>query len=508
MTVWGEVGTSDRHPFLRTGLPAGAASQYAVGEMPSSRSYDAVVVGAGPNGLSAAIVLAQAGKSVLVVEAKETVGGGMRSAELTLPGFVHDVCSTAYPLGAGSPFFNSLPLAEHGLEWVHPTAPVTHPLDDGTTAVLYRSVSETADGLDSDVEGYRRLMGPLVADWSGTVEHLLSPFRRVPAHPLAMACFGLTGIRSVESVARNKFRGKMARALFAGIGAHSMLPLDRPATAAVGLVLGIAGHAVGWPFARGGAQSIARALSSYLESIGGEIVTDWQIESLDDLPESRAVLCDVSPAQFLKIAGGRLKGRYRRRLESYRYGVGVYKIDFALDGPIPWKTPETAWGGTVHVGGTLEEIAEAEAAVWAGKVPERPFLLVAQPSLFDDTRAPEGKHTVWAYTHVPHGSTFDATARIEAQIERFAPGFRDRILAKHDMTPAALQAYNANYIGGDINGGVQDVRQTFARPVLRWNPYSTPVKGLYLCSASTPPGGGVHGMCGYHAARSALKDVF
>ena len=476
--------------------------------MPSSTSYDAVVVGAGPNGLSAAIVLAQAGKSVLVVEAKDTVGGGMRSAELTLPGFVHDVCSTAYPLGAGSPFFNSLPLADHGLEWVHPATPVTHPFDDGTTAVLYRSVTETADGLASDAEAYRKLMVPLVTGWDRTVDYLLSPFREMPPHPLAMARFGLTGIRSVQSVAQSRFESETARALFAGIGAHSMLPLDRPSTAAVGLVLSIAGHAVGWPFARGGAQSIARALASYLESLGGEIVTNRQIESLDELPDSRAVLCDVSPAQLLEIAGDRLGGRYRRRLESYRYGVGVYKIDFALDGPIPWKAPETAWGGTVHVGGTLAEVAEAESAVWSGKVPERPFLLVAQPSLFDDTRAPEGKHTVWAYTHVPRGSTFDTTDRIETQIERFAPGFRDRILAKRVMSPAGLEAYNPNYVGGDINGGVQDFGQTFARPMLRWDPYSTPVAGLYLCSASTPPGGGVHGMCGYHAARSALREVF
>ena len=476
--------------------------------MPSSNSYDAVVIGAGPNGLSAAIVLAQAGRSVLVVEGKETVGGGMRSAELTLPGFVHDVCSTAYPLGAGSPFFSSLPLAEHGLEWVHPIAPVTHPLEDGATAVLHRSVTKTADGLDSDVEAYGKLMGPLVAGWDESIEYLLSPFRGTPRHPLAMMRFGLSGLRSVESVANSRFVGEKARALFAGIGAHSMLPLDSSSTAAVGLVLSLAGHAVGWPFARGGAQSIARALGSYLESLGGEIVTNWQIESLDELPESRAVLCDVSPAQLLGIAGDRLDGRYRRRLESYRYGVGVFKIDFALDGPIPWKSTQTALGGTVHVGGTLEEIADAEATVWEGRVPERPFLLVAQPSLFDDSRAPDGRHTAWAYTHVPSGSTFDATDRMEAQIERFAPGFRERILAKHVMNPGALQDYNANYIGGDINGGVQDSRQTFARPILRWNPYSTPVKGLYVCSASTPPGGGVHGMCGYHAARSALRDIF
>ena len=476
--------------------------------MPSSTSYDAVVIGAGPNGLSAAIVLAQTGKSVLVVEAKDTVGGGVRSAELTLPGFVHDVCSTAYPLGAGSPFFKTLPLAEHGLEWVHPVAPVTHPLDDGTAAALNRSVSDTADGLDADAAAYRKLMGPLVAGWDRSVDYLLSPFRRMPPHPISMARFGLTGIRSVESVARGRFEGERARALFAGIGAHSMLPLDRPSTAAVGLVLGMAGHAVGWPFARGGAQSIARALASYLRSLGGEIVTNRRIESLDELPDSRAVLCDISPAQLLEIAGDRLDGRYRRRLESFRYGVGVHKVDFALDGPVPWKAPETAWGGTVHVGGTLDEIAEAEATVWEGKVPERPFVLVAQPSLFDDSRAPSGQYTVWAYTHVPSGSTFDATDRVEAQIERFAPGFRDRILGRHVMTPASLQEYNANYVGGDINGGAQDFRQTFARPMLRWDPYSTAVKGLYLCSASTPPGGGVHGMCGYHAARSALRDVF
>ena len=479
--------------------------------MPSSTSYDAVVVGAGPNGLSAAIVLAQAGKSVLVVEAKETVGGGMRSAELTLPGFVHDVCSTAYPLGAGSPFFNSLPLAEHGLEWVHPTAPVTHPLDDGTTAVLYRSVSETADGLASDAEAYRKLMGPLTVDWHGTVEHLLSPFRRVPAYPLAMARFGLTGIRSVQSVALEAgLEAKMARALFAGIGAHSMLPLDRPATAAVGLVLGIAGHTVGWPFARGGAQSIARALASYLESIGGEIVTDWQIESLDDLPESRAVLCDIPPAQLLEIAGDRLKGSYRRRLVAFRYGVGVFKIDFALDGPIPWKTPETAWGGTVHVGGNVRmRWPRQRRAYGRAKFPERPFLLVAQPSLFDGSRAPDGKHTVWAYTHVPHGSTFDATDRIEAQVERFAPGFRDRILAKHVMTPAGLQEYNANYIGGDINGGVQDFRQTFAQAHCFAG--TRTLRRSRVCTCAPLPRRRVEAFtacCGYHAARSALRQVF
>jgi phytoene dehydrogenase-like protein len=467
-----------------------------------------VVVGAGPNGLSAAIVLARTGKSVLVVEAKDTVGGGARSDELTLPGFVHDICSTAYPLGAGSPFFKSLPLEQHGLEWVHPTVPLAHPLDDGTAVVLSRSLDETAAGLGADAKAYRKLMGPLVEGWNDMVVDLLSPFRRPPRHPFAMMRFGLTGMRSVRSVAMKKFDGERARALFAGIGGHSMQPLERSFTAAFGLVLGTAGHAVGWPFARGGAHSITLALASYFESLGGEILTNTPVESIDDLPTSRAVLCDVTPAQMLKIAEQKLRGGYRRGLEKYRYGVGVFKIDFALDGPIPWTAPEAGKGGTVHVGGRIEDVAEAEAAIWNNKHPEKPFVLVAQPSLFDDSRAPEGKHTAWAYSHVPNGTTFDMTDRIEAQIERFAPGFRDLILAKHVRPPLALQEYNANYVGGDINGGVQDFGQLFTRPMLRWNPYSTPVKGLYMCSSSTPPGGGVHGMCGYHAGRSALRDVF
>jgi len=476
--------------------------------MPASSSYDAVVVGAGPNGLSAAIVLAQAGKSVLVVEAKDTVGGGARSAELTLPGFIHDVCSTAYPLGAGSPFLQTLPLEQHGLEWVHPTAPLTHPLDDGTAVVLSQSVDETAAGLSGDAKAYGKLMRPLVKDWDNMVGDLLSPMRRPPRHPFAMTRFGLAGMRSARSLAQSRFDGDRALALFAGVAGHSMLPLHKKFTAAFGLVLGVAGHAVGWPFARGGAHAVTLALASYLESLGGEIMTNMPIESIDDLPSSRAVLCDVTPAQMLKIAGQKLRGGYRRGLEKYRYGVGVYKIDYALDGPIPWKAPEAALGGTVHVGGTLDEISEAEAAIWQNNHPEKPFVLVAQPSLFDDSRAPEGKHTAWVYSHVPHGTTFDMTDRIEAQIERFAPGFRDLVLGKHVMPPLALQDYNANYIGGDINGGVQDFGQLFTRPMLRWNPYSTSAKGLYMCSSSTPPGGGVHGMCGYHAARSALRDMF
>lgn len=471
-------------------------------------SYDAVVVGAGPNGLSAAIVLARAGKSVLVVEANDTVGGGARSAELTLPGFVHDVCSTAYPLGAGSPFFNSLPLREHGLEWVHPPAPLAHPLDGGRSVMLYPSISETASGLGVDGEAYRKLMGPLVSDWDRSAGYLLSSLRGRPAHPLAIARFGLRAMRSVRSIAQSRFAGECARALFAGVGAHSMLPLHRRFTAAVALLLCMSGHTVGWPFARGGAQSISDALASYLQTIGGEIATNWTVESIDDLPQSRVVLCDVTPSQLIEIAGRRLQGRYRRRLQAYRYGVGVFKVDYALDGPVPWRSTSVGLAGTIHVGGTMDEIAKAESDIWAGKHPEKPFVLVAQPSLFDDSRAPPGKHTIWVYSHVPSGSMVDMTGRIEEQIERFAPGFRDRILARRVMNSAALQQYNANYVGGDINGGTQDVGQIFARPVLRWNPYSTPGRGLYLCSSSTPPGGGVHGMCGYHAARSALREAF
>lgn len=471
-------------------------------------SYDAVVVGAGPNGLSAAIVLARAGKSVLVVEANDTVGGGARSADLTLPGFVHDVCSTAYPLGAGSPFFNSLPLREHGLEWVHPPAPLAHPLDGGRSVMLYPSISETASGMGVDGEAYRKLMEPLASDWDRSSGYLLSPLRGRPAHPLAIARFGLKAMRSVRSIAQSGFKGEGARALFAGVGAHSMLPLHRRFTAAVALLLCMSGHTVGWPFARGGAQSISDALASYLQTIGGEIATNWTVESIDDLPQSRVVLCDVTPSQLIEIAGRRLQGRYRRRLQAYRYGVGVFKVDYALDGPVPWRSTIVGLAGTIHVGGTMDEIAKAESDIWAGKHPEKPFVLVAQPSLFDDSRAPPGKHTIWAYSHVPSGSTVDVTGRIEEQIERFAPGFRDRILARRVMNSAALQQYNANYVGGDINGGTQDVGQIFARPVLRWNPYSTPVRGLYLCSSSTPPGGGVHGMCGYHAARSALREAF
>lgn len=466
--------------------------------------YDAVIVGAGPNGLAAAITLARAGRSVLVVEGKETVGGGTRSCELTLPGFVHDICSTIHPLGVASPFFRDLPLADYGLAWVFPPAALAHPLDDGTAILVERSVAATAAQLGPDAGAYRRLLGALAADWRHVLAEMLGPLR-FPRHPLSMVRFGLPALLPAASLARTLFRGERARALFAGMAAHAIMPLEWPATAAFGLMLGTLAHAVGWPLARGGSQTIADALAAHLRRLGGEIVTSRPISALSDLPPAAAVLFDVTPRQLEQIAGDRLPDAYRRKLRGYRYGPGVFKVDYALDGPAPWQAAACLQAGTVHLGGTLDEIAVAEAAIWRGEHPERPYVLFVQQTPFDPTRAPAGQHTAWAYCHVPHGSTMDMTARIEAQIERFAPGFRDRILARSTCHAAAMEAYNPNYIGGDINGGVQDLRQLFTRPVARLDPYTTPVKGLYLCSSSTPPGGGVHGMCGYWAAQSALR---
>jgi phytoene dehydrogenase-like protein len=475
--------------------------------MPNHYSYDAIVVGAGPNGLSAAITLARAGCSVLVLEAQEAIGGGTRSAELTLPGFVHDICSAIQPLGLASPAFRTLPLAEHGLEWIHPPAPLAHPFDDGTAAILERSIEATGETLGSDAAAYRRLMEPLVADWNKLEGTLLGPLQ-VPRHPLALARFGLYAPWPASSFAKRLFKGEHARGMFAGLAAHSIMALDKPVTTAFGLVLGLLGHAVGWPIPRGGSQKIADALASYLRSLGGEIRTETRVESIEELPPARAILFDVTPRQLLRIAGHRLPKGYQRRLAFYRYGPGVFKVDIALNGPIPWRAAECTRAGTVHLGSSLAEIVASERAMWRGEPPEKPYVLVAQQSLFDSTRAPEGKHTVWAYCHVPHGSTFDMTERIEAQIERFAPSFRDRILARHVMTPAALEQHNANYIGGDINGGVQDIWQLFTRPTTRLVPYATPAEGIYICSSSTPPGGGVHGMCGYFAALAALRQTF
>lgn len=473
--------------------------------MNDKRSWDAIIIGSGPNGLAAAIVLACAGHSVCVFEAEDTIGGGARSAALTLPGFVHDVCSAVHPLAAASPFFSTLPLAEHGLEWVYPPAALAHPLDDGTAAVLERSVVTTSETLGQDAAAYRKFMSPLATRWERLKVDLLGP-PRWPRHPLVLARFGLQALGSASRLATSLFTGEHARALFAGMAAHSMLPLERLTTAAFGLVLGAAGHAVGWPVPRGGAQRITDALVSYLHSLGGVIVTGTRVESVDMLPPAKAILCDVTPRQLLRIAGHRLPAAYRRKLERYRYGVAAYKVDWALAGPIPWKAKACARAGTVHLGGTLPEIAAAERAPWQGKPAEQPFVLLAQPSLFDPTRAPTGKHTAWAYCHVPNGSTVAMVDRIEAQIERFAPGFRARILARNILSPADLERRNANLVGGDINGGVQDLRQLFLRPTLRL--YATPATGLYLCSSSTPPGGGVHGMCGYFAAHLALQRVF
>jgi phytoene dehydrogenase-like protein len=465
---------------------------------------EAIVVGSGPNGLAAAIVLARAGVSVRVLEAADTIGGGARSAELTLPGFVHDVCSAIHPLGAGSPFFRTLPLAEHGVEWIDPPAALAHPFDDGTAAVLARTADAALPTLGEDDGRWRRLFAPLVRDAEPLLDDVLGPLR-LPSHPLALARFGARAMLPATALGRLWFSGPKARGLFAGLAAHSMLPLERPPSAAFGLALGLLGHGVGWPFPRGGSQRISDALASYLRTLGGEIETGRRVDSLAELGATRPILLDLTPPGLLALAGGTLPARYRRRLERYRFGPGVFKLDLALDGPIPWRAEECARAATVHLGAMLDEIAASEAAPWRGEFAERPYVLLAQQSLFDPTRAPSGKHTVWAYCHVPNGSTVDMTERIERQIERFAPGFRERILARSALGPADLQRHNANNVGGDINGGAATLSQLFTRPVARLSPYTTPLPGVFLCSASTPPGGGVHGMCGYHAAQAALR---
>ena len=464
---------------------------------------DATVVGSGPNGLTAAVLLAQAGLAVRVLEGEETIGGGCRSAELTLPGFVHDICSAIHPLAAASPVLRTMPLAGHGLQWVRPPAELAHPFDDGTAAVLLRSVEETAARLGADAGAYRRLIGPLVEQSDALFADLLAPIR-VPGHLPSLLRFSGRAALPAATLARRVFSGRDARALFAGCAAHSMLPLTRLPSAAFGLVLALLAHVEGWPCARGGSQAIAAALASYLRSLGGEIETGRRVESLGQLGSARPVLLDLTPRQVLAVCGQALPRGYANRLERFRYGPGVFKLDWALDGPIPWRAPECAQAATVHLGATLEEIVASERAPWEGRTAERPFVLVAQQSLFDESRAPAGKHAGWAYCHVPHGSREDMTERIEAQVERFAPGFRERILVRSAMGPAELEAHNPNLVGGDINGGAADLRQALARPFPRLSPYSTPLPGVFLCSASTPPGGGVHGMCGYHAARAAL----
>jgi phytoene dehydrogenase-like protein len=477
-----------------------------VSNMPTE--HDAVVVGSGPNGLAAAITLAHAGCSVLVCEANATVGGGARSAELTLSGFLHDVCSAVHPLAAASPFFKTLPLERFGLSWIQPDIPLAHPLDDGSAACLHQDIDFTAERLFGDSRAYRRLMKPLGRNWNKLANEFLQPIMHLPRYPVALAQFAIPAICPATILAKLLFKQELARALFAGIAAHSFLPLEAFVSSAFALVLGLAGHAVGWPIPRGGSQQITNALSDYLRELGGKVETNHRVDNLNDLPKSRVVLLDVSVWEFLRIAGRQLPAGYRRRLQSFRHAPGIFKIDYALKEPIPWKADACRRAGTIHLGGGIDEIAATERNVARGKISERPFVLVAQQSLFDETRAPRGQHTLWAYCHVPFSCEIDMTDRIESQIERFAPGFRDCILARHKMSAAELQKSNPNLAGGDINGGAANLWQLIARPILSPTPYRTPLKTVYLCSSSTPPGGGVHGMCGYHAAHVALRDHF
>ncbi len=470
----------------------------------------AVVVGSGPNGLAAAMTLAEAGQDVTLLEMADSVGGGVRSAELTLPGFVHDICSAIHPFGRTSVFFakHQVQLEQAGLRWIEAPAPIGHPLDEGPAVLLERDVGATASGLGADGGAYRDLMAPLVDHWSALLPHMLAPFH-IPWGPvtaLRMARFGLQALTSAKGAVQ-KFHGERARALFAGVAAHSILPLDERFSAAAGMVMLASAHADGWPFPQGGASRLSSAMAKVLEGAGGRIETGVRVGKMEDLPAHTAALFDVAPSALAKIVGDRLGGRYGRALLGFRHGPGVFKVDLAIEGAIPWRDPDLLRAGTVHLGGTFEEIARSEAEVGEGRAPHRPFVLLVQQSLFDRSRAPQGKNVVWAYCHVPNGSSADMTGPILRQIERFAPGFRDTILASHASTPAELEAYNPNNVGGDIAGGRFDLRQLFTRPARPWNPYSTPDPGIFICSSSTPPGAGVHGMCGYHAARSALKRL-
>lgn len=474
----------------------------------SHAAVDAVVVGSGPNGLAAAISLARAGRSVTLLEGSSEIGGGVQSAELTLPGFVHDICSAVYPFGRTSPFFVGVDLAAHGLRWIEPPIPLGHPLDDGSAVLLHRDVGTTADGLGTDGAAYGRLLGRLVADWSKLAPDVLAPIR-IPLWPpraLRLGLFGMDALQSAAMVA-HRFGGERARALVAGAAAHSIIRLTDLGSAASAVVMLTTAHADGWPFPEGGAGKLASALAAELTRLGGSIEVGRQVSRLEDLPPHRIALFDVTPRQLIDIAGDRLSGGYRRAMRRYRYGPGVFKLDLAIEGEIPWRADDLRRAGTVHLGGTFEEIARSEAQVAAGRPPDRPFVLLAQPSPFDRSRAPDGRNTVWAYCHVPNGSTADMTEPILRQIERFAPGFRDRVLASVATGPAQLEAHNPNDVGGDIAGGRNDLFQLIFRPALRLDPYATPDPGIFLCSASTPPGGGVHGMCGVHAARSAERRL-
>jgi phytoene dehydrogenase-like protein len=468
--------------------------------------YDAIIVGSGPNGLAAAITLQRHGLMVLLIEAKNTLGGGLRSGTLTIPGFVHDICSAIHPMAVASPFFASLPLKSHGLEFIFPEICAAHPLDNGKAIVLSRSLEETARGMGSDGEVYRKMIEPIVDSWPSLAADVLGPIA-FPAHLVPFARFGLSAIQSAVAIGK-RFATTEARSLWAGMCAHSMLPFTKASSAAIGLVLMAVGHVHGWPIARGGSQKIADALASYFTSLGGKIETGLFVKSLAQLPTAKTVIFDVCPKQLLQIAGHKLSSLYKWQLRRYRYGMGAFKVDLALDGPIPFTSELCRQAGTIHIGNTFGEIARSEVAAWNNKHVDKPFVLVAQQSVFDSSRVSDGKHTAWAYCHVPNGSIKDMTSAIETQIERYAPGFRDRIIGRHVMSPSDLETYNPNYVGGDINGGAIDIAQLFTRPALRFSPYRTSAKGIYICSASTPPGGGVHGMCGYHAARRVLRDIF
>jgi phytoene dehydrogenase-like protein len=470
------------------------------------KEYDVVVVGSGPNGLAAAITMQYAGLSVLLVEAKDTIGGGLRTKELILPGFKHDVCSAVHPLAAGSPFFQQMPLQSYGLDYIYPTIAAAHPFDDGSAVALKKSLEETAAALGADEKKYIQLVKPLLNDWPGLAPDVLGPLH-FPNHPAALAKFGMKALLP-SSVLSKRFYSEHAKGLWAGMSAHGMQPFTNIASSAIGLVLLVAGHLKGWPVAAGGSQSIADALAAYFVTLGGTIETNFEVQTLGQLPTSDAVLFDLAPKQILQIAGERFSSFYKWQLKRYRYGMGVFKIDWALNGPIPFTATDCRRAGTVHLGNTYAEIAAGESQTSKGRLVEHPFVLLAQPSLFDASRAPVGKHTAWAYCHVPNGSQADMTTAIEKQVERFAPGFRDTILAKHTLNTVQIQSYNSNYVGGDINGGAIDITQLFTRPAVRLSPYRTAAKGIYICSASTPPGGGVHGMCGYYAAKKALKAIF
>ena len=473
----------------------------------SNNEFDAIIVGSGPNGLSAAILLAQQGLSVKVIEAKDTIGGGTRTQHLTEPGFLHDVCSAVHPTALSSPFFKTLPLEQFGLKWIHPTYPVAHPFEDGEAVIVSKSMEETIHNLGIDSESYKQLFTPFSENWDQLSRDLFAPIR-IPNKPYQMLKFGFYGMRSAKALTDSIFNSAQVKAYFAGLAAHSIIPLEKLFTASFGLILGSSVHSVGWPIAKGGSISIADALSDYFKSLGGVIETGNRIVNLTDIPSAKSVLFDLTPHQIINIVGDSLPSTFKKRFQKFKYGPGAFKIDFALSEPVPWKNLKCRQAGTLHLGGSFGDIAYSERETWKGNHPDKPYVLVSQPSVFDDSRAPRGKHTLWAYCHVPNGSDRDYTEEIISQIERYAPGFKDTIISKHTISATEFETYNPNYIGGDINGGAQTVGQLLGRPIFKWDPYKLTNKGMYICSSSTPPGGGVHGMCGYHAAKSALKHEF